>query len=141
MANFLVIYDGNCNLCSGLVQGLEQIDGGTRFCFAPMQDEVTLRTFSVTPTDCEAGMWLIRLSQPTCRWQGSAAAEEIGRLLGWSAPLIDLYRHLPGVKALGDRTYEQVRDHRYAWFGRRSQTYWSCFPLESSVDWADPAAG
>jgi predicted DCC family thiol-disulfide oxidoreductase YuxK len=141
MVDFLVIYDGNCNLCSGLVQGLEQIDGGKRFCYAPMQDEATLRAYDVTPLDCEAGMWLISLSQPACRWQGSVAAEEIGRLLGWSSPLIDLYRRLPGFKAAGDRTYEQVRDHRYDWFGRRSQTYWSRFPPEVSTNWADPAAG
>jgi predicted DCC family thiol-disulfide oxidoreductase YuxK len=132
MAEFLVIYDGNCNLCSSLVQGLEQIEGGDRLRYAPMQDEATLRSFAVSPADCEAGMWLIDLAQPDRRWQGSAAAEEIGRLLGWTAPLINLYRRLPGFKPLGDRAYLQVRDHRYAWFGRRTQTYWSRFPWIST---------
>lgn len=135
MAEFLVIYDGNCNLCSGLVQGLEQLEGGKRFRYAPMQDQAALSVFQVSPGDCEAGMWLIDLAQPEHRWQGSAAAEEIGCLLGWSAPLVDLYRQLPGFKPLGDRAYRQVRDHRYAWFGRRDQTYWSRFP------WVNPTPG
>jgi predicted DCC family thiol-disulfide oxidoreductase YuxK len=68
---------------------------------------------------------LLNPDQPTERWQGSAAAEEIGRRLPLGNLFIQTYRALPGMKPLGDRVYEQVRDNRYDWFGRRDRTYQS----------------
>ncbi|NJN86877.1 MAG: DUF393 domain-containing protein [Leptolyngbyaceae cyanobacterium SL_7_1] len=125
---YYVIYDGNCNLCVNLVRLLEQLDRGDRFRYAPMQDEATLQQFGVTPHDCELGMILINAEQPSQRWQGSAAAEEIGRLLPLGHLFVDAYRALPGVKWAGDRVYEQVRDNRYALFGKRDTTYQSRYP-------------
>jgi predicted DCC family thiol-disulfide oxidoreductase YuxK len=128
---YTVIYDGRCNLCSSLVQMLEQIDRGEQFRYIPMQDTEALSVWQVTPLDCEKGMILIQADQPTRRWQGSDAAEEIARLLPLGRPLIEAYRAIPGLKMFGDRTYEQVRDNRYDWFGRRSQTYGTQYPHES----------
>lgn len=120
-----VIYDGNCNLCVNLVKLLEKLDRGERFLYIPMQDQQTLNRFNVTPEDCELGMILIDAAQPDRRWQGSDAAEEIGRLLPNSKLFVDAYRALPGVKWVGDRIYEQVRDNRYALFGKRETLYQS----------------
>lgn len=128
-----VIYDGNCNLCSTLVQGLENLDKGQLFDYIPMQDEEALRQFGVTPQDCEMGMILIDAAAPDRRWQGSDAAEEIGNLLPGGDILISAYRTLPGMKWMGDRIYEQVRDNRYSWFGKRSTTYNSAYPVGCSA--------
>jgi predicted DCC family thiol-disulfide oxidoreductase YuxK len=128
---YTVIYDGRCNLCSSLVQMLEQMDRGERFRYIPMQDAEALSTWQVTPLDCEKGMILIQVDQPTRRWQGSDAAEEIVRILPMGRPLIEAYRAIPGLKGLGDRTYTQVRDHRYDWFGQRSQTHQTQYPQDS----------
>lgn len=124
-----VIYDGNCNLCVTLVQLLENLDQGRQFNYSPMQDEVTCQSFGITPEDCELGMILIDGTFPERRWQGSQAAEEIGRLLPMGDVFIAAYRAIPGMKWLGDRTYEQVRDNRYTWFGRRGSTYDSVYPV------------
>jgi predicted DCC family thiol-disulfide oxidoreductase YuxK len=124
-----VIYDGDCNLCSNLVKLLEKLDKGNLFRYVPMQDRKTLALFEVTDRDCEMGMILIETNRPTNRWQGSAAAEEIARLLPFGQPFVAAYRALPGMKWLGDRTYEQVRDRRYQLFGRRSQTYYAAYPV------------
>lgn len=126
--SYLVIYDGLCNLCSTLVQGLEQLEGGVQFRYVPMQDTATLAQWGITATDCEQGMILVDLNNPQVRWQGSAAAEEIARQFPGGQPLIQAYRGLPGLKATGDQVYTQVRDNRYAWFGKRSQTYYSRYP-------------
>ena len=126
---YAVIYDGNCNLCVTLVQALEKLDKGDRFTYVPMQDEATLAKFSVTPQDCELGMILIDLNDPSQRWQGSNAAEEIGHILPLSAPFIKAYRSLPGAKPAGDKTYEYVRDNRYSLFGKRDATYQPAYPL------------
>jgi predicted DCC family thiol-disulfide oxidoreductase YuxK len=124
-----VIYDGNCNLCVTLVQLLENLDKGQLFEYIPMQDEETLKNFGVTPQDCEMGMILIDASSPQRRWQGSNAAEEIGRLLPGGDVFVSAYRAMPGMKWMGDGAYEQIRDNRYNWFGKRSSTYKSAYPV------------
>ncbi len=96
-----------------------------------MQDEQTLSELGVTPSDCEQGMMLIDADDLTQRWQGSEAAEAIGKLLPRVNLAIDLYRWVPGFKWLGDRSYLQIRDNRYAWFGKRDQTYLSAYQFKS----------
>lgn len=124
-----IIYDGNCNLCSTFTQLLANFDQGNIFDYIPMQDEVTLKQFHITPEDCEMGMILIDGNHPKRRWQGSDAAEEIVNLLPLGQAFIVAYRSLPGMKWLGDKTYEQVRDNRYNWFGKRDKTYQSPYPF------------
>ncbi len=122
-----VIHDGDCNLCVSLVQVLERLDAGARFRYVPMQDAATLRQWGITAQDCEQGMILLDPERPDQRWQGSDAAEEIGRLLPGGSAFVAAYRALPGLKWTGDRVYAQVRDHRYALFGRRDHTYQSVY--------------
>jgi predicted DCC family thiol-disulfide oxidoreductase YuxK len=124
-----VIYDGNCNLCVNLVRFLEVLDQGQRFQYAPMQDQSILERLSITAQDCELGMILIDSQDPQRRWQGSDAAEEIGRILPVGSLFVLTYRAMPGMKWMGDRLYEQVRDNRYTLFGKRSETYHSAYSL------------
>lgn len=125
---YYVIYDGDCNLCVTLVQLLEKLDQGRRFQYIPMQDQPTLARYSVTPEDCRMGMILLNADKPEQRWQGSDAAEEIGRMLPMGYLFVTAYRAWPGMKWVGDRTYEQIRDNRYTLFGKRSATYKSVYP-------------
>ncbi len=125
---YYVIYDGNCNLCVNLVRWLEAADRGRQFYYTPMQDEETLAQFNITAQDCEQGMIVIDGDHPERRWQGSDAAEEIGRHIPLGHVFVRLYRSLPGMKWMGDRAYEQIRDNRYDWFGQRPETYVSEFP-------------
>ena len=127
--SYIVIYDGNCNLCVTLVQVLENIDKGQLFEYIPMQNLEVLHQFSITAEDCEMGMILINQNAPENRWQGSDAAEEIGRLLPAGDVFVSAYRALPGAKWMGDRFYEQIRDNRYTIFGKRSTTYNSAYPV------------
>lgn len=130
--NYYVIYDGNCNLCVTLVQLLETLDQGKLFRYVSMQDEEILCQWGITSIDCEQGMILIDSNDTQKRWQGSNAAEEIGRLLPLGSIFVDAYRALPGMKWAGDRFYEQIRDHRYTLFGKRSFTYQSVYCLDGS---------
>lgn len=125
--NYHIIYDGNCNLCVTLVQLLEKIDAGKEFSYVPMQDTQTLAQWQIQTEDCELGIILIDANQPQRRWQGSDAAEEIGRILPLGQLFVDAYRSLPGMKNIGDHIYAQVRDHRYQLFGQRQTTYFSNF--------------
>lgn len=131
---YTVIYDGHCNLCVTLVQLLEKLDQGHQFVYVPMQDKATLKGFGVTPADCELGMILIEPVSTNTekmtakRWQGSNAAEEIGRLLPMGQLFVSAYRALPGMKPSGDKIYEFVRDHRYELFGKRNARYEPAYP-------------
>lgn len=107
---------------------LEGMDQGRLFHYVPMQDQLRLQDWSITAADCEAGMILLEDQTPEHRWQGSAAAEKIATLLPGGAALIAAYRAIPGLKELGDRTYSQVRDHRYQWFGQSPSLYCSVYP-------------
>ncbi len=131
---YYVIYDGNCNLCTTLVQLLERLDQGTQFQYMPMQDQQALSQFGITPEDCEQGMIVINAAVPEQRWQGSDAAEEIGRLLPLGNVFVSAYRALPGAKWAGDRTYAQIRDNRYALFGKRDRTYQPLYPAACVSD-------
>jgi predicted DCC family thiol-disulfide oxidoreductase YuxK len=126
---YTVIYDGNCNLCTTLVKALESWDRGDRFQYISMQEPDRLQHYGITTEDCQKGMLLINADSPDQRWQGTEAAEEIGRLLPMGERFIALYRALPGLKGLGDKAYEQIRDNRYDWFGKRSETYQSSYPF------------
>ena len=116
-----VVFDGKCNLCTNFAQLLKQFDREKIFAYIPMQDESSLAKFGITPTDCEAGMILIDAQNPQKRWQGSEAAEEIASLLPMGDLFINAYRAIPGMKWIGDRSYEQIRDNRYQWFGERDE--------------------
>jgi predicted DCC family thiol-disulfide oxidoreductase YuxK len=126
---YTVIYDGNCNLCVTLVQLLEKLDQGQQFQYVPMQDHAALSQWGITAAACEMGIILLKPELPEQLWQGSEAAEEIGRLLPLGKVFIDAYRSLPGVKDVGDRAYELIRDNRYTLFGKRSSTYTSSYPV------------
>ena len=94
-----------------------------------MQDASALERFGITSLDCEMGMILIDAQALERRWQGSDAAEEIARLLPAASVLVEGYRAIPGLKWVGDRIYEQIRDNRYTIFGKRSSTYHSLYPI------------
>lgn len=124
---YYVIYDGNCNLCVNLVQVLEKLDQGKLFVYKPMQDEISLTKFAISQADCQKGMILINAQQPQQRWQGSDAAEEIGKLLPMAEGFVNLYRNLPLLKNWGDDFYRYIRDNRYQLFGERKETYYSSY--------------
>lgn len=132
-----VVYDGNCNLCVTFTKVLETFDRGDLFDYIPMQDENTLEQFDITARDCEMGMILIDDRTPERRWQGSAAAEEIARLLPMGSAFVAAYRSIPGMKWMGDRTYERVRDNRYNWFGKRDSTYYFGHPIGCNASKTD----
>jgi predicted DCC family thiol-disulfide oxidoreductase YuxK len=126
---YYVIYDGNCNLCISFTQLLAQFDQGQLFNYIRMQDEKTLQHFGITPQDCQWGVILLNDHDWGQRWQGTAAIEEIITLLPLGEAFITAYRAVPGLKWLSDRTYAQVRDHRYAWFGSPATLHEPPYPV------------
>lgn len=124
--NYVIIYDGLCNLCVTFVRLLQQVDQSRQFAYVPMQAEAELAHWQITPKDCQAGMILLERQNPGHRWQGSDAAEKIISLLPSGKTLMEVYRALPGLKPRGDDLYALIRDRRYEWFGQRQECYGNC---------------
>jgi predicted DCC family thiol-disulfide oxidoreductase YuxK len=133
---YYLIYDGDCNLCVTFTQLLETFVQGDLFNYIPMQEVNLLPELNVMPKDCELGMMLINSKNLSERWQGSEAAEKIIELLPNGRLFLNAYRTIPGLKLCGDKTYLQIRDNRYQWFGRRQQTYYSQynFTCQNNLD-------
>jgi len=115
-AHPLVLFDGVCNLCAGVVRFVIERDREARFRFAPLQSELgraLQREHGIDP-DALATFVLIDAEGAATR---STAVLRILRGLGapwrWLYPL----RFVP--RPLRDALYGVVARNRYRWFGRR----------------------
>jgi predicted DCC family thiol-disulfide oxidoreductase YuxK len=98
----VVLFDGVCNLCNGLVQFIIRRDPHARFQFAAM-------TSFAADT--------IVLVEDGRRYERSAAVLRIARQLRAPWPLLFAFIVVP--RPLRDWAYDAVARRRYRWFGRR----------------------
>jgi predicted DCC family thiol-disulfide oxidoreductase YuxK len=103
----LVLFDGACNLCHGLVRFLIAHDPAARFRFAALQTAQAMPDHSLVLV--EGGRTYTR----------STAALRIARGLRFPWPLLYALIALP--RPLRDWVYDWVARHRYGWFGRRDE--------------------
>jgi len=122
-AQAVVLFDGVCNLCNGLVQFLLPRDRDRRLRFAALQSEAgqaLLERHGFEAAALDAGEFdTIVLVEGDRTYTKSAAAIRIAELLGWPYRLAAVARLLPA--GLRDRLYDVVAANRHAWFGRREQ--------------------
>ncbi len=119
----LILYDGVCGLCQGVVQFVLRQDGPGRFRFAALQSDVArdtlallgvhqvnMETFYVVADYATAGARLLDRSD---------GALFIVRTLGGAWRAAGVLALFP--KGLRDAVYDAVRKRRYAWFGKTDQ--------------------
>jgi len=115
----ILLFDGVCNLCNGLVQWLIEHDTDARLRFASLQSEPA-RSLLAThlpahgSTDPPESVVLIDEGGAHLR---SEAVIRVARLLGPPFSLLDAARVLPS--AFRDLLYRWIARNRYRWFGRR----------------------
>ncbi len=116
METFLVLFDGECNLCNGAVQFIIRRDRRNRFRFAALQSEAgqeQLRNHRL-PGDVISTVVLIAGGNAYTR---SDAALGIARRLDGLWPLC--YAGIAVPRFLRDRVYDFIARHRYRWFGKK----------------------
>ncbi len=117
----LVLYDGACGLCHGLVQFILARDPGGLFHFASLQSPVAVRylsPFGVLPSQLTTVFVVADYPKPGRSFRVRARAVLfIGRALGWPWRLVSLLGVFP--TAWLDRAYDWVARHRHRFFGRR----------------------
>ena len=111
----IVLFDGVCNLCNGLVRFLIQRDKPGRLRLASLQSNAgqALLHWANQPLDDFDTMVLIEQGRPYFK---STAVLKIARHLPWPWPLLSLALFVPRI--LRDFCYDIIATNRYRIFGR-----------------------
>lgn len=112
----VILFDGVCNLCEGVVRFVAPRDPLGRFRFAPLQSPVgraLLERHDLPPDDLET---FVLIDGTRCLTRSDAMLELAARMdAPWS--WLRWLRVVPaGVR---DRIYQLVVRNRYRWFGRK----------------------
>lgn len=116
----IVLYDGVCGLCNGLVQFLLKRDTHDRLRFASLQSDfsgLVLQRHGADPQDLDTVYVVLDHDQPNERLlaRSDAILHLAGELDGiWR--LVTIGRFVP--KALRDAMYKVVAGNRYRLFGK-----------------------
>jgi predicted DCC family thiol-disulfide oxidoreductase YuxK len=114
----VVLFDGVCTLCNGLVAFLLRRDSDGRLRFAALQSDAgqELLTRHGLPTEGFDSFVLVEGEQ---LYTKSDAAIRVAELLGWPYRAARVGRLVPS--GLRDSIYDVVAANRYDWFGRKDQ--------------------
>ncbi len=114
----VVIYDGDCRICTGQIRRLARWDRGGRLSYLSLHDpRVCDRYPDLTHDAMMKEMYVI--DRGGRRHPGALAIRYLSRrlpALWWLAPLL----HLPGTRPIWSWLYRQVANRRYR-FGRTAQ--------------------
>lgn len=116
----LVLYDGHCGLCHGLIQFVLRWDAAGRFHFAPLQGPaaaIHLARFGGVPSRLSTVYVVVDYQgpQPACRVKAQASLFILGQL-GWPWRAVWLAELLPDPWL--DRGYDLVARYRHRVAGR-----------------------
>jgi predicted DCC family thiol-disulfide oxidoreductase YuxK len=116
----IIVFDGECVLCSANAQFVLKHDRRGHFRLAAMQGEVgaaLYRRFGIDPANPET----LILVQGDRLQRDSDAVIAIYASLGWPWRVMAIARLIPRV--LRDPVYRWVARHRYRIFGRRKSCW------------------
>lgn len=114
----IVLVDGVCHLCQGLIRFIIPRDPKGEFLFAPIQSELAAKLMS------EAGLQpgqlntVVLLEKGVC-YTESAAVLRIARRLRFPWPAAYVFLLVP--RPIRDALYRYIARNRYRWFGRDEQ--------------------
>lgn len=117
MTHPVILFDGVCNLCSGVVQFVIRHDRAGQFRFAALQSETgqaLLRQFGLSTRQFDSFVY-IKDGQAATE---STAALQVARDLGGGWPL--LYGLVVIPRFIRDAVYRWVARNRYRLFGKRA---------------------
>ena len=119
----LVLYDGECALCDGIVQFVLPRDRRHLFDFASLQSDVARAVLA--PMGIDAGdlntLWVLvdyRGPAPRALSKGRGALFVIAAL-GWPWRIAGVFRAIP--RRILDGAYDLVARNRYRLFGQQDQ--------------------
>ena len=114
----ILLFDGVCNLCNGVVQFVLPRDVQQKFVFASLQSEEGLAIQKHFHLDPEKLDTLILIHQQKLLKRSNAALT-LFQNLGGLWPLSRIFWIVPG--SIRVRIYDWVAHNRYRWFGKQDQ--------------------
>ncbi|KWX85906.1 thiol-disulfide oxidoreductase DCC [Paenibacillus riograndensis] len=114
----VVLIDGVCHLCQGLVRFIIPRDPQGRILFAPLQSEISRKLTNDSGLVPGQLSTVVLLENGVC-YTESAAVLRIARKLRFPWPAAYLFIIIP--RPLRDALYRLVARNRYRWFGRDEQ--------------------
>ena len=114
----IVLFDGVCNLCSGVVRFVIARDPHAHFRFAALQSDAARRACAevgaTPPAAVEPDTIIVIVNGRAL--ERSDAALAIAARLPFPWPIFGVFRILP--RPLRDWLYRLVARNRYRWFGK-----------------------
>lgn len=115
---FILLFDGVCNLCNGIVNFVMDHDPDGKFIFASLQSPEArelLARFNLPSKDFNSVV-LVKNDQVFIK---SNAALEVAKHLKGIWPVFTIFKILP--RFVRDKVYDILAKNRYRIFGRRDQ--------------------
>jgi len=112
----ILLFDGVCNLCNGLVKFILKRDKRAAFRFAPLQSDSGRAYLQAFGLDPDALPSVVLIEGERCR-KRSDAALRIAFVLGW--PYKALYAFMLVPAFLRDLAYDWVARNRYRLMGKK----------------------
>lgn len=113
----VVLFDGECTLCSTSVRFLIRHDTSGKLNFASLQSETGLEVLKLAGKDHQQNDTLL-LIEENILYSYSTAAIKIASHLKFPWRLLGIFRIVPAV--ISDLFYRIISKNRYTWFGRES---------------------
>jgi predicted DCC family thiol-disulfide oxidoreductase YuxK len=115
--NPVILFDGFCNLCSGVVTFLLKVDKKKQFRYIPMQSEKGQNLINDLNVPLEIDSVVLIYNNRFYIY--SEAIIQTAVLLPFPWNIIKIFRFIP--LKLRDRLYSFVAKRRMKWFGRRTE--------------------
>lgn len=116
--NPIILFDGVCNFCSGVVNFIIERDTKGVFRFAPLQSDAgrrILEHFNIAGEEFDTFV----LVEGEEAYIKSTAALRMCRLLGGFWKLLYVFIAIPAP--IRDAAYDYVARNRYRWFGKKEE--------------------
>ena len=114
----IILFDGVCNLCNGVVKFIIKRDAKDTFRFAALQSETGQKLLAIHQLDFKHidSIVLIKNEEAFIK---STAALNIAKELSGIWKLAYYYIVIP--KFIREAIYDVVARNRYSWFGKKDQ--------------------
>ena len=115
----IILFDGVCNLCNGVVQFIIKRDKKDVFRYAALQSAIGQQLVEERNIDTAKVDSIILVEPGLAYYIKSDAALEITGDLGGLWPLFKVFKWVP--TSLRNWLYDTIARNRYRWFGRQDQ--------------------
>jgi predicted DCC family thiol-disulfide oxidoreductase YuxK len=115
----IILFDGVCNLCNGVIQFIIKRDKKDVFRYAALQSDLGLQLTAERGIDTSRVDSFVLIEPGMAYFIKSDAALEIAGDLKGLWPIFKLFKWVP--TSLRNVIYDFVAQNRYKWFGRKDQ--------------------